>query len=128
VSLLYTRVLLREVYRRVSEPEPRSARTSRKVVCVLCRGICMRLPTREWRERCRWGREASALWHLECGLSSVWRAALLDPALVLTTHDLEEAGVAPIGVPRIGDRPVIALVGVGSPADDLDCTQHTRNE
>ena len=47
------------------------------------------------------------------------RDLVLDAALVLAADDAEEALLAPVGVPRVGDLPVLLAV-LDAPADDLD--------
>ena len=47
------------------------------------------------------------------------RDLVLDAALVLAAHDAEEALLAPVGVPRVGDLPVFGAV-LHAPTDDLD--------
>ena len=47
------------------------------------------------------------------------RDLVLDAALVLAAHDAEEALLAPVGVPRVGDLPVFRTV-LNAPTDDLD--------
>ena len=47
------------------------------------------------------------------------RDLVLDAALVLAADDAEEALLAPVGVPRVGDLPVLGAV-LDAPSDDLD--------
>merc|ERR1719321_215451 len=47
------------------------------------------------------------------------RDLVLDAALVLAAHDAEEALLAPVGVPRVGDLPVFRTV-LHAPPDNLD--------
>ena len=53
------------------------------------------------------------------------RDLVLDAALVLAAHDAEEALLAPVGVPRVGDLPVFRTV-LDAPSDDLDSVTARR--
>ena len=47
------------------------------------------------------------------------RDLVLDAALVLAAHDAEEALLAPVRVPRVGDLPVLGAI-LDAPPNNLD--------